>query len=441
MPLGTSVRIAVIGSGVAGLSAACLLAQAHEVTLFERDDRLGGHAHTHQVPEGGSQLAVDTGFMVFNERTYPGFIRLLARLGVASRPSDMSFSVRCRRCGLEFSSAGLGGLFAQPWRAADPRHLAMLADVLRFFRRGRRALADGSAAGLSLDEFLARSPHTELLRRHFLLPLGGAIWSASSAHLRLFPAESFLRFFENHGLLAATGQPVWRTIVGGSQRYVEAIARRLDGRVRAGVPVTGVRRGATAVNVRLADGSRHTFDHIVIATHADEALVMLEDPSPEERDALGAFGYSVNHAVLHSDATHLPSTMAARASWNCDLMDCRDERSPVSVTYDVGRLQGHRASRPLLVSLNPVAPVTTGALAGMVYTHPILDRAAFEAQPRVARLNGRRRTFYCGAHLGYGFHEDGLRSALAVTRAFGIDLDGLDLPPAPVDPAAEPVTA
>jgi uncharacterized protein len=435
------VRIAIIGGGVSGLSAAYLLAEAHDVTLFEREGRLGGHAHTHALADQGRTLQVDTGFMVFNERTYPHFIRLLQRLGVESRPSDMSFSVRCRRCGLEFSSVGLRGLFAQPWRAADPRHLAMLGDVLRFFRRGRRALADGTAAGQSLGDFLEQGGHTRALMRHFLLPMGGAIWSASSADMRAFPAESFLRFFDNHGLLSATGQPVWRTIQGGSQVYVQAIARALQGRVHVAAPVVRVRRGEAMVELQLADGTRATFDRVVIATHADEALALLADPSPDEREALGAFRYSTNRAILHSDPALLPAARGARASWNCDLADCADERSAVAVTYDLDRLQGHQASRPVLLSLNSVAPIGSEVLADLRYTHPILDGAAFAAQPRVARLNGQRRTFYCGAHLRYGFHEDGVVSALAVTRAFGIDMDGVTRSAASLAESSLPVLA
>ena len=435
------MKIAVIGSGVSGLSAAYLLSQAHDVTLFEREARLGGHAHTHAVDDHGRSLPVDTGFMVFNERTYPNFVRLLAHLGISSRPSDMSFSIQCRHCRLEFSSVGLGGLFAQPWRAADPRHLMMLADVLRFFRRGKRALAEGTASGQSLGEFLARGGHSGALMRHFLLPMGGAIWSASSADMRAFPAESFLRFFDNHGLLSATGQPVWRTIVGGSQAYVQAIAHALDGRVALATPVRRVRRGERLVELQLTNGARATFDQVVIATHADEALRLLADPSSEERAALGAFRYSTNCAMLHSDATVLPSAPGARASWNCDLLDCRDEHSAVAVTYDLNRLQGHQASRPILASLNTVVPIATEVLAKMVYTHPILDAAAFGAQPRVARLNGQRRTYYCGAHLRYGFHEDGVVSALAVTRAFGIDLDRFASSPALASPPPMPVPA
>lgn len=417
------MRIAVIGAGISGLAAAYVLARAHDVTLYEREPRLGGHAHTHDIRLAGHAWPVDTGFMVFNLRTYPTFTTLLAQLGVDSRESDMSFGVRCRRCGLEYSSLGLRGLFAQPSRLVDASHLTMLADVLRFFRRGRRALEDGSASRLSLGEFLAQGGHTEVLARHFLLPMGGAIWSASSRDMRDFPAASFLRFYENHGLLAATGQPVWRTVVGGSRAYVEAIRRTLDGRTRVGLPVQRVRRHTDAVEVQTADGQSARFDRVVIATHADEALAMLADPSDTEHAVLSRFRYSRNDTVLHTDGTLLPARQAARASWNCDLTDCRDERAPVSVTYDLNRLQGHTPGMPLLCTLNAVAPIAESAvLARMDYTHPVMDTAAFEAQPDVAALNGQRHTYFAGAHLRYGFHEDGLRSALAVTEAFGLSL-------------------
>jgi predicted NAD/FAD-binding protein len=417
------VRIAVVGAGIAGLAAAYLLSRAHEVTVFEKEPRLGGHAHTHDVAGAGRTWPVDTGFMVFNLRTYPHFAKLLARLGVESRESDMSFGVRCRRCGLEYSSAGLRGLFAQPARLVDREHLSMLRDVLRFFARGRQALDDGTASERSLGEFLQAGGHTDALARHFLLPMGGAIWSASAKDMRDFPAASFLRFYENHGLLAATGQPAWRTVVGGSRAYVEAIQRALPGRTRVAAPVSRILRDAAGVEVQVHGHEPLRFDRVVIAAHADEALAMLGDPSPAERAALGRFRYSTNATVLHSDATVLPARPAARASWNCDLGDCRDEQAPVSVTYDLNRLQGHAPGMPLLCTLNGVGAIDgSRVLARMDYAHPIMDGAAFAGQPEVAALNGRQHTFYCGAHLRYGFHEDGLVSALAVTRAFGITL-------------------
>ena len=412
----------MVGGGVSGLSAAFVLAQAHDVTIFEKDGRLGGHAHTHAVELAGQTWPVDTGFMVFNPATYPQFIRLLDQLGISSRASDMSFSVRCRRCRVEFSSVGLRGLFAQPSRLASPSHWRMLADVLRFFRAGRRALQDGSAGRLTLGEFLNRGGFGPGLVRHFVLPMGGAIWSAPGSDIRKFPAVSFLRFLDNHGLLRAAGQPVWRTVVGGSMRYVARLASRLGAGVRVSTPVHAVVRDDTGVTITSAAGSEHRFDRVVIATHANQALALLGDPSRDEHAALSKFRYSTNDTWLHSDETVLPSVAAARASWNCELADCLDEGSAVAVTYDLNRLQGHRPGRPLLCSLNPLTPVRGVALARMTYEHPVLDGAAFEGQAAVARLNGARHTFYCGAHLRNGFHEDGVMSALAVTRTFGLDL-------------------
>jgi predicted NAD/FAD-binding protein len=407
-----SLRIAVIGAGVSGLTAAWRLAARHDVLLFEREARLGGHAHTHDVTVGGRTVPVDTGFMVFNERTYPEFVAMLGALGVESRPSDMSFSVRCARCDVEYSSAGLRGLFARPRQAFTTSHLSMLAEVLRFFRTGRRALADGGAAGHTLGGFLDAHRFGDALVRHFVLPMGGAIWSASSATMRAFPAASYLRFLENHGLLAASGQPVWRTIVGGSRSYVSRIAAALGDGVRVGHPVTSVTRtdgGAVVV----AEGlDPVAVDAVVVATHADEALSLLADASGEERAALRAFRYSVNPTVLHGDDRLLPSVPAARASWNVSMDDCRDERRPVAITYDLARLQGLDGAGPMLCTLNDDR-VGAPVYARMRYTHPILDAPALAAQARVAALNGVRHTYYCGAHLRYGFHEDGVRSALA----------------------------
>lgn len=412
------MKIAVIGGGVSGLTAAYHLAGRHETWVFERDARLGGHAHTHDVVRRGRSWPVDTGFMVFNARTYPGFIAMLEALDVESRPSDMSFGVRCRRCDMEYSSVGWRGLFAHPSRALTTPHLAMLIDVLRFFRTARRALADGSAEPLTLGAFLEAHRFGEGLCRHFVLPMGGAIWSASSGDLREFPAASYLRFLDNHGLLAATGQPVWRTVVGGSRVYVDRIRAALGDRVVLGRQVRAVRRSARAVTLDVDGLPPVIADAVVIATHADDALALLADASDDERTALGAFRYSANHAVLHDDAGQLPARPAARASWNVTVDDCRDDTAPVAVTYDLSRLQGLTAAGPLLCTLNGPRPGRP-PLACMHYTHPILDRAALDAQPAIAALNGRRRTWFCGAHLRYGFHEDGVQSALAVVAGLG----------------------
>lgn len=415
------MKVAVVGGGVSGLTAAWYLSRTHETWLFERDDRLGGHAHTHEVTRQGRPVAVDTGFMVFNERTYPGFVRLLDALGVESRSSDMSFSVRCRRCDVEYSSVGLRGLFAQPRRAFTTPHLAMLCDVLRFFRTARRALADGSAAALTLGGFLDAHRFSDELCRHFVLPMGGAIWSASADDMRGFPAASYLRFLDNHGLLAATGQPVWRTIPGGSCRYVERIRAALGDRVMAGRAVRRITRLGHGVALDVDGLPPIHADAVVVATHADDALALLGDASAAEHAALAAFRYSENRAVLHDDATQLPQRAAARASWNVAMDDCRDDRSPVAVTYDLTRLQGLDGAGSLLCTLNGPPPAQGRALACMRYTHPILDRPALAAQAAIAALNGTRHTWFCGAHLRYGFHEDGVQSALAAVAGLGGD--------------------
>ena len=415
------MKVAVVGAGIAGLAATYLLSKAHEVTLFEAEGRLGGHAHTHLVTGRDGTWPIDTGFMVFNERTYPNFVRLLAQLGVESRPSDMSFSLRCRRCGVEFSSRGLRGILAQPWRVADPRHLAMVRGMFRFFRDGRALLdhAPGTE-DRTVGEFLARGSYGQWFERHFLLPMAGAIWSAPGKEIRAFPARSFLRFYENHGLLGVDDAPVWRTVVGGSRSYVDAIRARSRAVFHTGVPVTAIRRCPKTAMLQTSEGT-HTVDRVVIATHADQALALLHDPSDAEREALGRFRYSQNRTVLHTDETALPARDAARASWNSELEDCRDETAPASVTYDLTRLQGVGTATRYCVSLNRPGPVE-GAIAEMRYTHPVLDASAFEGQRLVAALNGQRQTFYCGAHLGYGFHEDGLVSALGVAAAFGLHL-------------------
>ncbi len=417
----SGLRVGVVGSGISGLAAAHYLARRHRVTLFESEARLGGHAHTHDIAIGGRALRVDTAFIVYNHRTYPRFVRLLAELGIRGRKSDMSFGVRCRRCDLEYSSRGAAGLFAQRRRALDPAHLRLLADIPRFNREARAFLArtGSETLDLTLGGFLDRGRYSNSFVRHFILPMGGAIWSAPFAEIQGFPARSFLRFFENHGWLSLTGAPQWWTIEGGSRTYVEAIALRLPGEVHLSQPVEAVRRGHGGVSVS-SRGREWRFDCIVIATHADQALRLLTDPSDEERRLLGAFRYSRNRAVLHADREALPRAKDAWASWNSELADCRDAQAPVSLSYHMNRLQGLPGPQ-LCVTLNPVREPAQ-VLAVMEYTHPILDGPALLAQPEIARRNGEQRTFFAGAHLRYGFHEDGLVSAIAVAERLGVSV-------------------
>jgi predicted NAD/FAD-binding protein len=425
----TRLRIAVVGAGVSGLSAAWLLRQHHHVELFEQDRRLGGHAHTHRVVHGGEELALDSGFLVYNHRTYPNFVRLLGQLGVDGRPSDMSFSVRCRRCRLEYSSRGLRGLFAQRWRALDPRHLRMLADVPRFNRQAQALLDDPAQGDPTVGEFLAERRSAGAFARHYLFPLIGAVWSSSHRDAAAFSARSFFRFISNHGWLTLD-PPQWHTVRGGSRRYVEAIARVLGDRVHAGRGVAAVRREPTGVLLTDDAGTTARFDRVVIATHADQALRLLADADEDERRLLGAFRYSRNRTRLHSDRAALPETPRAWAAWNMDLVDCQDPARPIGMTYHLNRLQSLATDTPFCVSLNDPAPRPETVIAEMDYEHPVLDAAATRAQRELRRLSGRRHTFYAGAHLRHGFHEDGLMSALAVASALGCGLEG-----------AEPATA
>jgi predicted NAD/FAD-binding protein len=414
------VEIAVIGSGISGLAAAYYLSRRHRVTVFEKDDRLGGHAHTHTVEIAGKTWTLDTGFIVYNHKTYPSFVRLLGELGVESQPSDMSFGVRCRRCRLEYSSRGPRGLFAQPRRLIDGAHLRTLADIPRFNRRARAFLGAANGGDPVLGEFLDAGGYSSGFVRHFLLPMGGAVWSASTGDVRGFSARSFLRFFDNHGWLTLTGAPPWRTVRGGSRSYVDAIARPFAERIHLSTPVLSLRRDETGVEVRTSREARR-FDKAVLATHADQALTLLADPSDAEAGVLRRFRYSRNEAVLHTDGTALPFARAAWASWNCDVADCRDEAAPVSMTYHLNRLQSLGGSTTFCVSLNRPEPAPGTVLARMTYTHPVMDQGAIDAQKALAGLNGHRHTYWAGAHLGYGFHEDGLRSALAVARHLGVD--------------------
>jgi predicted NAD/FAD-binding protein len=415
--LAPSLRVAVVGSGISGLSAAYFLSRRHRVTLFEKEKRLGGHAHTHRVPSGAGSLWMDSGFLVYNHRTYPHFVRLLAELGIEGRPSDMSFSVRCRRCRLEWASRGVDAVFAQRRRALDPRHLRMLAEIPRFNRMARAFLgADG--ADETLASFLERGGFSPAFSGHFLLPLIGAVWSSSFGDALQFSARSLLRFLENHGWLNLD-PPQWWTVAGGSRRYVEAIARRLGDGVQAGRGVVRVRRQPGGVFLTTDDGELERFDRVVIATHADQALALLADPGEDERRLLGAFRYSRNRTLLHTDRDSLPSSPRAWASWNMDLLDCRETGRPVGMTYHLNRLQSLPGPEQYCVTLNEPSPRPGRVIAEMDYTHPVLDATAVAAQPGLRRLSGQRNTFYAGAHLRYGFHEDGLMSAIDVAAALG----------------------
>jgi predicted NAD/FAD-binding protein len=395
------MRIAIVGSGISGLGAAYFLAPAHDVQVFERDSRPGGHANT-VVHDG---LALDTGFLVHNANNYPLLGRLFRELGVATHESDMSFSVSCSGCGLEYSGRRP---FAQPANAVRPGFVALLWEIGRWLRTARPE--DDSQ---SLGEYLDRHGYSQRFRRHFLVPLTSALWSTAPGRALEFPAAHAVRFFANHGMLGF-GRFRWGTVTGGSRRYVDAIAARLGARLRVGTPVRSVRRLADGVELRVGDAVER-FDRVVLATHADQALALLEDPTDDERRVLGGFSYTTNEATLHTDARFLPRTRSARASWNYRL---GDEGRP-TITYHLNRLQALDAERDYCVTLNQDVP-DEHVLERIVYAHPLYTVEALRAQAELPRLAGGR-THYAGAYFGNGFHEDGLASGVAVARALGVD--------------------
>lgn len=417
---GPRPRIAVIGAGVAGLTAAYLLGRDHDVTLFERNEDPGGHTHTIAVPDGpDAGTPVDTGFIVMNHRNYPLFSRLLAHLGVRLQDSDMSFSYHCERTGFQYAGTGWNGLFAQRRNLASPAFWRMLRDILRFNARARRDLAAGGLAGQELGEYVARQGLSREFAERYLYAMAAAIWSAPPSEIRRFPALSFVRFFENHGLLSLSEAPRWKTVAGGSRTYVEAMLRRFSGRLRLRAEVRAVRRGLEGVAVATAEGAER-FDRAVIAAHADEALALLEDPSEEERRLLGAWGYSTNRTVLHTDATVLPPLRRAWASWNYAREAAAGEEAPVSLTYHMNRLQRLRTQAEYCVTLNRTAPIPAQrVIRELVYTHPRYSPAALASQPELQRLNGARRTWFCGSYFGYGFHEDAVRAGVQAARGAG----------------------
>ncbi|KQX49781.1 MULTISPECIES: FAD-dependent oxidoreductase [unclassified Streptomyces] len=412
--------VAVVGAGVAGLTAAHVLSRGHSVVLYEADDRLGGHAHTHELPTaGGETLHVDTGFIVHNERTYPHLVRLFRELGVTTQDSEMSMSVRCDGCGLEYAGArGIRGLLGSDG-ARRGRHLRMLADVPRFHRAARRLLASDDTTR-TLGDFLRAHRFSARFVSHFAIPLVSAVWSCAPDTALRYPAAYLFRFLDHHGLLAVTGSPQWKTVTGGSAAYVERIAKGLAS-VRTATPVRAVVRGADRATVVTADGEAAEHAAVVIAVHPDQALRLLADPTPEERRVLGAFTYSRNPAVLHRDTTLLPRSPHVRASWNQWLPSCAARPESVQVSYDMNRLQRLPTSEPHIVTLNPGDRVDESTvLARMTYEHPVYTPESVAAQRLLPTLR-TPVTVYAGAYHGWGFHEDGCRSGVEAARHLGLE--------------------
>lgn len=411
-------RIAIIGSGISGLGAAWSLSPQHDVTLFEKDQRLGGHANTVDVDYEGKHIAVDTGFIVYNELNYPNLTALFAQLGVATEASNMGFSVSLDQGRLEWSGESLKTLFAQRRNLLNPFFHAMWIDILRFNSFARRDLASGAARGQSLGVWLDARRLGKAFRENYLLPMGAAIWSTPANEMLAFPAESFLSFFANHKLIDFD-RPQWRTVTGGSREYVAKLAAALKLRIATATPVKAVARDDQGVRITLNDRTE-TFDHVIFACHSDQALGLLSDASAEERALLGAVRYAPNTAWLHRDTTLMPRRRKVWAAWNYLRRTNEREGSPVAVTYWMNRLQNLDPTRPLFVTLNPVEPPQPRlTFARFEYDHPQFDQKALQAQQSLSAIQGERNSWFCGAWCGHGFHEDGLTAGLEVARALG----------------------
>ena len=406
------MHIAVVGSGIAGLSAAWLLNTRHRVTVYESASRPGGHSNTVQT----AGVPVDTGFIVYNEATYPNLTALFAHLNVRTKASEMSFAVSLDGGNLEYAGTDLGGLFAQRRNLVRPRFWSMLQDLRRFYRDAP-ALSRTMSPHMTLGEYLDTHGYGEPFQQDHLLPMAAAIWSASATALRDYPALHFIRFCENHGLLKFTDRPVWRTVDGGSQMYVRKLVAQIE-ETRLGQAAVSIRRGVDRVSVRDVGGGEQSFDHVVLACHADQALALIQQPTDPEATLLGAFGYTRNRAVLHSDDRLMPRRRSVWASWN--YLGGRDHADELHVTYWMNRLQGLTDAPPLFVTLNPnVEPAQEAVLHEEIYDHPRFDPDAMRAQSALWTLQGQRRTWFCGAYFGAGFHEDGLQSGLAVAEQLG----------------------
>jgi len=410
------MRIAVIGSGIAGMVAAHHLHREHDVTVYESGAHVGGHTHTVDVEWEGRRFAVDTGFIVFNDWTYPKFIGLLDELQVPWQPSRMSFSVRCEKSGLEYNGTSLNSLFAQRRNLLRPSFLRMVADILAFNRRAPALLADPTDA-ISLGDYLRREGYSSAFLERYIIPMGSAIWSSAPRDMLRFPARFFVEFFANHGFLSVDDRPTWRVIRGGSREYARRLTAPFAGRILLNTPVESVHRQAHRVSLRLRHGAVEHFDQVFIACHSDQALRLLSDPSGAERDILGAIPYQANEALLHTDARLMPRRPLAWAAWNYHLP--AEPADQVTVTYNMNILQSIEAPVQFLLSLNRGAQVDPRTVLGSYLVHhPVYTPAAVAAQRRRREISGPNRTYYCGAYWGFGFHEDGVKSALAALEEF-----------------------
>ncbi len=411
------MRIAIIGSGIAGMTSAYLLSEDHEVAVFEANDYVGGHTNTVDVSLNGQQYAVDTGFIVFNEKTYPNFVKLMKRLGVGWQDSVMSFSVQCDKTGLEFSPSNFNALFIQRRNLLRPSFYRMLWDVVRF-KRDSEALLESDDYGMTLAAFLNGKGYSRSFVEHFIIPMGEAVWSADPLKFNEFPALYFAQFFKNHGFLNIKDQPQWLTVKGRSRQYIKPITQSYADQIRLNCPVTSVRRNSDGVEITAKNQPSEKFDQVVIAAHSDQALGMLADPTDAEQNILGAIPYQENETVLHCDESLLPSKKAAWASWNYHIP--KEDTGRVAVTYDMNILQSIGAPEEFCVSLNLAKAINPDKIHRQyVYHHPVYNPESLTARESHSQISGINRTHFAGAYWGYGFHEDGVRSAVEVCKHFG----------------------
>lgn len=415
---GRRQRIAVVGTGISGLSAAWLLHKSADITVYEQNTRIGGHTHTVDVVGGAGNTPIDMGFIVFNEQTYPNLTALFVHLDVATQTTDMSLAVSLDDGRLEYAGGYLSQLFAQKRNLARPRFWSMLRDLVRFYRTAPGDLGKLVDNGMTLGAYLAANRYGDAFRDDHLLPMAAAIWSIPTSDVLEYPAHAFIQFHENHGLLRLTDRPLWRTVTGGSRSYVEKLTSSFAERIRRGVGILSVERRPDGIVLQTSLGRRETYDQVVIATHADQALDMLADPTPDERRLLGAFRYNLNHAVLHGDDRLMPKRRRAWASWNY-IGSCQPRvQTDLTVTYWMNSLQALPKANPLFVTLNPNREIDREKIYQIQkFEHPIIDSAAASAQKHLWSLQGHRGVWYCGAYFGAGFHEDGLQSGLAVAEA------------------------
>jgi predicted NAD/FAD-binding protein len=411
------MRIAIIGTGISGLTSAYLLSEDHEVVVYEANSYIGGHTNTVDVSLNGQQYAVDTGFIVFNEKTYPHFVKLMRRLGVGWQNSVMSFSVQCEKTGLEFSPSTLNSLFIQRRNLLRPSFYRMLWDAMRF-KRDSEALLESDDYGLTLAEFLTGKGYSQAFVQHFIIPMGEAVWSTDPVKFNEFPARYFAQFFKNHGFLNVKDQPQWLTIKGRSRQYIKPITQPYVDQIRLNCPVASVQRYPDHVEIQPQNEAAEKFDQVVIAAHSDQALALLDDPTDAEKNILGVIPYQENQAVLHCDESLLPSKKAAWAGWNYHIP--QEDLGRVAVTYDMNILQRIGAPRELCVSLNLAKAIDPVKIyRELIYHHPVYNPESLAARHSHAEINGVNRTYYAGAYWGYGFHEDGVASALEACKHFG----------------------